>query len=142
MEEKTLVEWIEFYEKKSKETFVRKEGFSLIYFPDKGFAEIGIDMERQTLLIYRVAGDIKAWWQIIHAIGQFLGFTRYSAVVIRHIKPFLRLCGGTITEEKEVELGTCYNGTPSDGRPFTAYPVHKNGKEHNYLVIWGWDDGE
>ena len=41
--EKTLEEWIEFYNRKVFEPFERDEKYQLLYRADKGFAEIAVN---------------------------------------------------------------------------------------------------
>ena len=56
-----LQDWIDKYEEKTGEKFIRKKNFSLLFFPNKGFAEIGIDDNHGTVMIHRICGDLQAW---------------------------------------------------------------------------------
>jgi hypothetical protein len=126
--------WIKFYEKKTGEKFIRKDDFALLFFPDKGFAEIGVSTSLQTILVHRVCGDLRAWRMVIESFMQFAGYHKMTAIVIRHMKPFIRLWGAKITNEYEAGYGPVYEIEFSNGKG-KCYPVSKIGGEPQYLVM-------
>lgn len=126
--------WIKLYEKKTGEKFIRKDDFKLLFFPDKGFAEIGISNSLNTVMVHRVCGDLAAWRMIVYSVMQLTGFRKMTAIVIRHIKPFIRLWGATIVDEHDVEYGKAYDITFINGKG-KCYPVSNIGGEVQYLVM-------
>lgn len=126
--------WIKLYEKKTGEKFVRKEDFKLLFFPDKGFAEIGFSESLQTVMVHRVCGDLNAWRMVIYSIMQLTNCHKMTAIIIRKIKPFIRLWGAKIIDEHDVECGKAYDIEFSNGTG-KCYPVSKIGDEPQYLVM-------
>lgn len=126
--------WIELYERKTGTTFIRKSDFALLFFPDVGFAEIGLHEKTKSVNVYRVCGDIKMWHKIIEAIAQLCGFNTITAIIIRKMKPFIRLWGGKIAKEETGPLGTIYKGTLQNGT-FQCYPIARINDKPQYIVI-------
>lgn len=126
--------WIEMYERKTGEKFIRKENFKLLFLPDAGFCEIGLYGENKSVNVYRVCGDIKVWKQIIESIAQLFGFNTITAIIIRKMKPFIRLWGGQVTEEEEGPLGKIYKGIIPNGT-FECYPIARIYNRPQYIVI-------
>lgn len=126
--------WIAKYEKKTGEKFIRKDNFSLLFFPDAGFCEIGLHPKTKSVNVYRVCGDIKIWQKIIESFAQLCGFDTITAIIIRKMKPFIRLWGGQITEEENGQLGTIYKGTIPNGT-FQCYPIARIHNRPQYIVV-------
>ena len=130
-----LQEWIAKYEEKAGEKYVKKKGFSFMFFPDKGFCELGISNELECVVVYRVCGDIKAWCMVIHSIMQLCGYRRMTTICIRHIKPYMRLLGLKVVDSHETELGTAYDVVFENGRG-SVTPI----KEETYFVALEVED--
>ena len=104
--EKTLEEWIKFYNSKCPEPFERDESGRLYYRSDKGFCEI--DVQPQILTIFQGAGDIKFWRQAAEFLCKSLRVKTYGAYICRHVKPFIRVSGFRIYETEETPDGERY----------------------------------
>jgi hypothetical protein len=57
-----------------------------------------------------------------------------TAIIIRKIKPFIRLWGAKIIDEHDVEYGKAYDIEFINGNG-KCYPVSKIGGEPQYLVM-------
>ena len=104
--EKTLEEWIEFYNRKCPEEFEPAEGFQLYYRPDKGFCEIG--NTGKMIVIFQCAGDIKYWRHAAEEICKLAKLKAMGTCVCRHIKPFIRVGGFRIYRTEEIPDGERY----------------------------------
>ena len=104
--EKTLEEWIEFYNRKCPEPFERDEAGLLYYRSDKGFCEI--DVTPEILTIFQAAGDIKFWRQAAEFLCKSLKVKFIGVYICRHVKPFIRVGGFRIYKTEEVPNGERY----------------------------------
>ncbi|BBB90798.1 MAG TPA: hypothetical protein PKA28_19115 [Methylomusa anaerophila] len=72
MTERTLVDWINWYEKKTGEKFVEKPGFNIEFHPDKGFMQW--KQYGKTFLIGQIASaDNEYWAEFVKRKGKELG---------------------------------------------------------------------
>lgn len=104
--EKTLEEWIEFYNRKAPETFEHSDKFQLFYRPDKGFCEI--TCTDKIVAILQCAGDIRFWRHAAEEICKQVKLKNIGTLVCRHIKPFIRVGGFRIYETEETPDGEIY----------------------------------
>ena len=103
---KSLKEWIDFYNWKTGEEFERAKNFDLYYREDKGFCEIAIT--EKMIMIFQCAGDIKYWRQVAEELCKFMKLKAAGTCVCRHIKPFIRAGGFSIYETKDTPYGERY----------------------------------
>lgn len=102
MSEKTFVEWINWFEKKSGEKFHIPEGFNMEFRTDKGFLlwrKIG-----DRLIIDQATTDHWEFWGhfIVNKVTE-LACTKVHAVVRRDPVSYARLMGGKIMAQ-DVEV--------------------------------------
>lgn len=129
-----MQDWIAFYERKTGERFERKTGTTLLHSKQNGFCEVALDDEHKAVYVYHVCGRLKVWRDVANAIAQLCGYDKVMTIVIRHIKPWLRLGGAKVTDEEDTPDGNkIYRGQTGDGYRFTAYPSKDNSA---YIVVW------
>ena len=130
--EKTLEEWIEFYNRKCPEPFKRDEKFSLFFIPDKGFCEIRLT---EKMVIGRAAcGDIKFFRILIENIALIYHRDVAGTYCVRKILPYIRWAGFKVIAT-EGESYLCED--KQTGQKARCSPVFElaNG-EKLYLVTW------
>lgn len=72
MAQRTLIDWIDWYEKKTGEKFVMKQDFNLEFHPDKGFMQW--KQQGKTFLIGQIgSADTNYWADFVKSKGMELG---------------------------------------------------------------------
>ena len=99
----TLEEWIEFYEKKSKEKFEVPEGFIFNWLPTRGFSVMQPDVEGKILMIFSTCGDGRFWRDMAEMLALKSGFRCLMTICIRKIEPYIRFWGWKIEKIQEVK---------------------------------------
>lgn len=98
-----LDEWIELYEKKTKEKFEPHAGFKLFYLPDRGFCEIKVDSEKKIVMIYQACGDGKFWRDYGLLLADLTGCIVLGTICCRkNVRAFIKLFGFSV--KKEIDL--------------------------------------
>ena len=133
--EKTLEEWIEFYNRKVFEPFERDEKYQLLYRADKGFAEIAVN--EKMAFVNQVCGDIHFWKSVAENIAQANGLSLIGTRCFRNIEPYIRLNGYKIDKTEETPDGLIYFGThKGTGKKGKAIPaVTTNGKKVYHIFF-------
>lgn len=128
---KTLEEWIEFYEKKTKEKFERDKRFELFYLPEKGFAEV---MNTGKMLwVNQMCGDFKFWRDVVEKLTRQFGYSHAGTFCIRHIKAYIRMAGFVPYRIEHTEQGDRYFCTDKHtGQKGLASPAGEN----TYYITW------
>lgn len=98
----TLEEWIQFYEKKSKEKFEVPKGFIFNWLPTRGFSVMKADVEGKILMIFSTCGDGKFWRDVGEMLALNNGFRCLMTICIRKIEPYIRFWGWKIVKAQEV----------------------------------------
>ena len=91
-----ILEWIEFYEKKTKEKFHLEEGEQIRWDPEKGFMTYGLSKYEDALAIGKMCGDGKFWEAIANEMCKQLGFKKAIYFTKRNPHAFIRRYGGKI----------------------------------------------
>ena len=83
----TLEEWIEFYEKKSKEKFEVPKGFIFNWLPMRGFSVMQPILDSKLLVIFMTCGDGKFWRDVGEMLALNNGMTKLGTICVRKIEP-------------------------------------------------------
>lgn len=102
MAEKTFVEWVNWFEKKSGEKFRVPLGFSVEFRPEKGFI-LWKKIEDSFVIDQGTTDDWEYWGHFIFSKGTELGCKRVHAIVRRDPVSYARLTGGCIIK-KDIEI--------------------------------------
>ena len=103
-----LDEWIELYEKKTKEKFKPHSGFKLFYLPDRGFCEYKIDTDADMVMVYQLSGDGKFWHDFAMLLAELTHCHHVGTFCIRdNIKAYIRFWGYEIEKEELLSDGLC-----------------------------------
>lgn len=134
----TLEYWIEKYNKKAPEPFMRDEKFQLFYVPDKGVCEIGMSDD---MLILRClsTSNVFYWKNAAEDIARKVGIKIIGTwCVRREIMAYIRLFGYRIIKTEELEDGLnryrCRNKEGKQARVSPSF-VFENGRQA-YFVTW------
>ena len=132
---KTLEEWIEFYERKTGKKFKPEENYKLLYRPDKGFCEISAS--DNAILVGAVSGDGKFWKSSADLLARYMKFNFCRSINIRkNIRAYLRLFGYRITKITE-ENGLKYiESKNKDNKICGAFECIFEDGSHGYFLNW------
>lgn len=139
MVEHTLDEWKAIYEQKTGKTFEPQTGFKLFYYPERGFAEIGIDTNAKMVICYQLCGDGFFWRRLIEFLSVNMGYPVAGTICIRRIVPYIRFWGYKIESKEEVPGATpryfCKN---KEGKWLQCSPAWQDEKtgEFAYWMTW------
>ena len=135
---RTIDEWIELYEKKTKLKYETPDPRTRrFYFPDRGFAEIGIASDM--VVIVQTSGEGLFWKQVAEILAAERGITHLGCWVVRDIEPYIKLFGIEVekTEEKEKGFKRYYDKFKDNGKKVLLTPQGKisNGNIR-YIATW------
>ena len=134
--ERSLEEWIEFYNRKVPYPFKRDERFKLLYRPEKGFCEIGYSGDMA--IAKATCGDILFWRKVIENFARELNLNKCGVVTCRSILPYIRVAGFKVDREVETSKGIKYycteKKTGQKAQCSPAYSLPNGVKGH--FVIW------
>ena len=135
---KTLDEWIELYEKKTKLKYEQPDPRTIrFYFPDRGFAEIGIT--KDMVVIGQISGDGIFWKQVAEVLAAERGINHLGCWLVREVEPYLKLFRIEIekVEEKEIGFKRYYGKFKDTGKKILLTPQGKitNGNIR-YIATW------
>ena len=99
----TLEEWIEFYEKKSKEKFEVPKGFIFNWLPTRGFSVMYPDFKGKILMIFSTCGDGKFWRDVGEMLALNNGMTCLGTICVRKVDAYIRFWGWKVTEVQEID---------------------------------------
>ncbi|MBQ7631075.1 MAG: hypothetical protein IJS81_12835 [Selenomonadaceae bacterium] len=138
MKTKTLEEWIELYEKKTNLKYEDPAPRTIrFYFPDKGFAEIGV--AKDMVVIGQTSGDGIFWKQVAEVLAREHGITHLGTWLVREPEPYLKFFGVEIekVEEKEKGMKRYFGKFKDTGKKALITPqgTMKNG-HIRYIVTW------
>lgn len=143
MIDKTLDEWIAIYEQKTGEVFKPHPSFKLLYFPDRGFCEIGLDQKAEMVMAYQLCGDGHYWKSVLDSIAKLIGYGHGGTICTRHIKAYIRYWGFRIKQTIRLENGLeqyfCEDKYGVQARCSPAWE-NKDGT-HAYFVTWEIKEG-
>ena len=128
---RTLEEWIALYNKKIPEGFKRDERFELFYLPEKGFVEVA---DAGTMIIvYQLCGEFKFWRDFVEKLSREFGYTYAGTLVVRNIKPYIRMAGFVPYRIEKTDLGErFFCRDKHTGQRAEVTPVN----ETTYCVTW------
>lgn len=116
----TLQEWLDLYEKKTKQKVGSGDGFHLLFNPEKGFTRIKIDNGLKTIMVKETCGDGKYWFGFAKETARLNNLDKLATFVCRDIKAWVRLFGGSVeTENDGIMYGTY------EGKKLEIYPYNK-----------------
>lgn len=131
-----LEEWIERYNKKVPEKFMRDERYDLFFLPDKGFCEIG--RTGDLVVVNQLAGDARFWKKHITDMARKTGAKMCGTWCIRkEILAYIRLFGYKICRIEPTEDGNRYHIINNDGKKGLVSPafVYEDGTQAHF-VTW------
>ena len=134
---KTLEEWIKFYETKTKEKFVRDENYELFYLPDKGFCEIAVS--DKMVVIKQLAGDGRFWKKFAEEIARKMNKKVCGSWCVRKaVRAWIRFFGFRIESVEELPDGCKrYHCKDSQDKRGLMSPAYDNNDKHKaYFVTW------
>lgn len=100
MQAKSFDEWVKVYEEKTGDKYTQPpEGFSLMYLPERGFADMKINTEGKMVFVNQVCGDAKFWRDLAEIIANAWHCNAVCTVCTRHILPYIRSFGWEVVKE-------------------------------------------
>lgn len=106
----TLNEWIKKYEEKTGDEHCTPDGFELVFDEEKGYAQYKHD--GNILFVYEACGDGKFWYQVVGVeLAKKLGAKWIATICTRKIRPYMRLMGMKLTEERKLDFHGAISGT-------------------------------
>lgn len=135
---KTLEEWIEFYEKKTKLKYEKPDPRTIrFYFPDRGFAEIGI--AKDMVIIGQMSGDGLFWKQVAEVMAVERRISHLGSWLVRDVEGYIKFYGVEIekVEELEKDFKRYYGKFKDTGKKVLLTPQGKisNGNIR-YIATW------
>ena len=139
MGDKTLEEWIDFYNQKTPEKFVRDKRYELFFSPEKGFCEVG--MTDNMMIIHQLAGDARYWEKRVRKAAKRIGLKMCGTWCVRkEILAYIRLFGYRVERTEELPDGLkryfCrHKNTGKSGLASPAFYFKDNGAQA-YFITW------
>lgn len=96
---RTFREWIEYYEAHTGEPFEPDPAMTLVFDPEVGFMEWGVDHKRRALIVGKTAGQGKFWEGLAvrlareQGLEKILTFTRRNPVAYMRRFPHAKVHG-------------------------------------------------
>lgn len=115
---KTLDEYIEMYEKHTKEKFEFNHSFSFFYNPEHGFCEYQV--HDGNIYIYQLCGDLKYWISIAYDTCKKFGLKAIASFIVRKPKPFIRRLGFRLVSAENRKGEMQYIGRNKCGEKIVA----------------------
>lgn len=103
MKGKSLKEWVDLYERKTKDKAEVLEGYRLFYLAERGFCTTKPDLEGKMLMIYQICGDLKFWLDYAELQAAAMQLDCVASVLVRHVEPYIRDFGWEILEREDVD---------------------------------------
>ena len=113
----TPEKWVEWYEKKTGDTFTIPEGFVMHYHERRGIMTLKADPKHSMLVVGIVVGDGRFWHDIIEVLARMNGFRYIATVCTRNVEAYIRFWKYKIVKIWEVNgekrylvrnRGNCY----------------------------------
>ena len=134
---RTFEEWTRIYEDKTHNPFRRHAGFTLIFFPERGFCEIAFEQKTQMVMAYQLCGDGRFWRRVLDSLAVMAGYGHCGAICIRHIKPYIRFFGFHVVREEQTKSDApIYYCENEDGVKARCAPAWKDDSGWAYYVTW------
>ena len=137
MKSRTLKEWIQLYEKKTGTKFEPNPRGTIMFYPERGFAEIG--STKDMVIIGQVSGDAKFWKQTAEVMAKERRITHLGTWCIRNIKAYMKFFGAEIERIEDAGEGyERYHCRLKDtGKPALFSPTAINSAGNVvYMVTW------
>ena len=98
---KTLDEWIKLYEKKTRLPYENTDKRMVRYFfPERGFAEIGIS--KDMVIVGQLSGDGLFWKRVAEILAMERGITHLGCFLVREPESYLKFFGAEIEKTEDV----------------------------------------
>lgn len=132
---KTLEEWIDYYNRKVPVGFKRDKRFALFYFPQKGFCElVATD---KTLILGQTCGDGRFWKKHAEEWARELGLKVCGTHCARRkITAWIKLFGFKVTSTEEKGGLKRYHCEDSQGHWGLVTECIIDGCRQAYYVTW------
>ena len=114
---RTFEEWIRIYEDKTHNPFRRHEGFSLIFFLERGFCEVAFEPKTQMVMAYQLCGDGRFWKRVMDSMAIVSGYR-------------------VVKEEQTTDGVPIYYCENADGEKARCAPAWKDTDGYAYYVTW------
>lgn len=135
---KTLEEWIALYEEKTNLKYEDPDPRTIrFFFPDRGFAEIGLT--KNMVVIGQMSGDGIFWKQVAEVLAKARGINHLGSWLVREPELYLKLFGAEITkvEENEKDMKRYYGIFKDTGKKVLITPQGRmNNGNIRYIVTW------
>ena len=138
MKRRTLEEWIKIYEQKTGLEYEIPDPRTIrFFFPDRGFAEIGI--VKGMVIIGQMSGDGIFWKQVAEVLANERKINHVGALLVRNVESYIKFFGVEVESVEEKEKGfKRYHGKFKDtGKKVLLTPQGKikNGNIR-YIATW------
>lgn len=98
-----LDSWIKKYNAKTPEPFSRDLRYDFYFKPDKGFCELGMNIDGDMIMMNQLCGDARYWRDLANKAAKACGIKRCGTICIRpEIRAYIRLFGYRITKEEKL----------------------------------------
>jgi len=95
----TPQEWIDWYEKKTGDTFTVPEGHTINYHERRGIITFKPDLKSGMLIVMYVIGDGKFWHDVAEMIAKQNGFRCVATICTRNVDAYIRFWDYKVVKE-------------------------------------------
>lgn len=96
---RNLREWVEIYKNKTGEDVLLPKGFVMYWLPERGFAQMKVDVEGSILMIHMMCGDIRFWLDMAKLMCMQNNIDHISSICTRTIESYIRIFNWQVVEE-------------------------------------------
>ena len=121
----TPEKWVEWYEKKTGDTFTLPEGYTVNFHERRGMATFKPDLENRMLVVGYVIGDGRFWHDAIEMIAKQNGFRYIATICTRDVKAYIRFWKYKIIKQWDKDGQKRYLARNS----IHGYSVHSSGRK-------------
>lgn len=133
-------EYLRMFEEKTGKPFRRNRGAKMFYYPERGFAEIGVDREHSIVVLFNVSGDGMFWRRIAEMMAELLEIPCCGTIALRGIKAYIRRYGYRVEHVEHTEEGMeRYFCVGADGRKGTCSPAFLDEETGRWAYFITWE---
>lgn len=99
----TRKEWVNWYEKKTGDTFEVPEGYTLNYHERRGIMTFMADLNAKMLVIGIVVGDGRFWHDVAEMIAKMNGLRCVATICTRNVEAYIRFWQYKIVKQWDLE---------------------------------------
>lgn len=128
----TLEAWIAKYEDKAQEAYDLHAPFKLLFYPQRGFAQIHVG--ETALLVWQMCGAAQWWFAELQRYAKENHRACVAAFVRRPILPYLRTFGFRVVRTENIDGNQRYHAIDKVGRKAVATYCRQDGEVEIYIV--------